>query len=467
MNKWEQSRRDLLKSLGVGVACLPLLKAGIAKGQGAAPGATGSPLRVIMHLQTEGYRMAQWLPAAGPLTAALPPSLSPLEPFKDQLIVLANLTNPKFLGCERWGHGSYGGIFAGGAVNPNSGNGKEYWEPLVPTADQIIANHLLKATPALRKSLAFEIGTGATGRYPGSNRCYWTGMQQPVTPESDPYKVYGQIFAGRPTTMGPMADPAADKMRAERKSLLDFVGRDLEAFKTRLGAEDKAAIDGHLTAIRDLERQLTMAPVQGGNCGNLWSGNPAQPVAINTANTPMLWTLQMQLIVMALKCDVTRVGTTQVGDATGGRIIFDFVPGVPRMGNGYQPNRDWHDLGHRPVRSGVADGDDKQKVDKWTMGKFAELLGMLKSTPDTQGTMLDNTVVLWANHMEEGANHNSQKTPWMLAGNVGGYFRMGQCVASAGKPVNGVLYHLCHALGSPVEWVGSPAFGKGWDGLTA
>ena len=81
--------------------------------------------------------------------------------------------------------------------------------------------------------------------------------------------------------------------------------------------------------------------------------------------------------------------------------------------------------------------------------------------------MLDNTVVLWANHMEEGANHNSQKTPWMLAGNVGGYFRTGQCVASAGKPVNGVLYHLCHALGSPVQYVGSPAFGKGWDGLTA
>jgi hypothetical protein len=461
MNKWETSRRDLLKKLGVGVACLPLLKAGYAKAQGKPP------LRVIFHLQTEGYRMAQWLPAAGPLTAALPPSLSPLEPFKDQLIVLANLTNPKFLGCERWGHGSYGGIFAGGAVNPNSGNGKEYWEPLVPTADQIIANHVLKTNTNLRKSLAFEIGTGGTGRYPGSNRCYWTGMQQPVTPESDPYKVYGQIFAGRPTTPGMMADPAADKMRAERKSLLDFVGRDLEAFKTRLGAEDKAAIDGHLTAIRDLERQLTMAPVQGGNCGNLWSGNPAQPVAINTANTPMLWTLQMQLIVMALKCDVTRVGTTQVGDATGGRIIFDFVPGVPRMGNGYQPNRDWHDLGHRPVRSGVADGDDKAKVDKWTMGKFAELLGMLKATPDTQGTMLDNTIVLWGNHMEDGSNHGAQKMPWIIAGKGQGYFKTGQCIPNPGRAINGPLYEICAAMGVQQPFYNDQAIGQPMPALKA
>ena len=66
--------------------------------------------------------------------------------------------------------------------------------------------------------------------------------------------------------------------------------------------------------------------------------------------------------------------------------------------------------------SGVADGDDKSKVDKWTMGKLAELLTMLKNTPDTQGTMLDNTVVLWGNHMEDGASHGATKIPWIIAG---------------------------------------------------
>jgi hypothetical protein len=458
MTRWELSRRDLLKTLGVGTACLPLLSAGMARGQ------TAATRKFICHLQTEGYRMVNWLPPAGPLPATLPSSLLPLAEFKDQLIVIGNLGNKAFPGCVKWGHGAYGGIFTGGTVDPNSGNGKEYWEPLQPSIDQQIAAQFAKESPMLaRKSLPFEIGTGATGRYPGSNRCYWTGNKQPVTPESDPYKIYSQIFAGRPmTTPGaPMSDPAADKLRLERKSLLDFVGQDLERFKARLGAEDRMSIDGHLTSIRDLERQLTAGPVATGSCGNpMWSGDPAKPLAINTANTPQLWTLQLQLIVAALRCGVTRVGTTQVGDATGGRIIFDFVPGVPRMGNGYQPNRDWHDLGHRPVRAGVADGDDKSKVDKWTMGKFAELLTMLKTTPDTAGTMLDNTVVLWGNHMEDGSSHGATKIPWIIAGKGQGYFKTGMGIPTPNREINGPMFEICRAMGIQQDFYNNADTGK-------
>ncbi len=134
-----------------------------------------------------------------------------------------------------------------------------------------------------------------------------------------------------------MPDPAVDKLRAERKSLLDFVGRPGEVPQPP-GRRGQDVGRRHLESIRALEKQLAAPQQSIGACGGvMWSGDPAKPIDINTANTPVLWTLQMQLIVAALKCDVTRVGTTQVGDATGGRIIFDFVPGVPRQGNGYQP----------------------------------------------------------------------------------------------------------------------------------
>ena len=464
MNKWEFSRRELLKGLGVGGACLPLLSATTSYGQ-----APVMPKRFICHLQTEGYRIPKWLPAAGPLTAALPESMAPLEQFKGELLVLGNLSNPKFPGCARWGHGSYGGIFTAGAVDPASGNGKEYWEPLGKSIDQLVADEFAKTAPQLRKSLAFEIGAGGAGRYLGSNRCYWTGNKQPVSPESDPYRVYGQIFAGRPTTMGAAPDPAADKLRIERKSLLDFVGKDLERFKARLGSEDRMAVEGHLASVRELEKSLASTPQQIGNCGGVFSGNPAQPVAVNTANTPMLWTLQMQLIVAALRCDVTRVGTTQVGDSTGGRIIFDFVPGVPREGNGYQRFRDWHDLGHQPVRSGVPDGDDKAKVDKWTMGKFAELLTMLKGQQEGTGTMLDNTVVLWGNHMEDGSNHGAQKCPWIIAGKGRGYFKTGQCIPNSGRAINGPLYEIARSMDVKLEgdFFGDAALGKAMPELRA
>jgi hypothetical protein len=452
MNKWEVSRRDVLKSLGVGVACLPVLNATTSYAQ-----PNEAPKRMIVHLQTEGYRRENWLPANGPL-ATLPASLQPLEAFKDHLIVMADLTNPKFPGCEKWAHGSYGGIFTAGPVDPNSGNGKEYWEPTVPSLDQIVAGAIEKANPQItQKTLAFGIGTGGTGKYPGSNRCFWAGPKQPITPETDPYKVYGQIFAGRPTTT--MADPAADKMRAERKSLLDFVGKDLERFKARLGTEDRMMVDGHLDSIRQLEKKLGASQQQIGSCGGLWSGDPAKPVALTTANTPMLWSLQMQLVVSALRCDVTRVGTTQVGDATGGAIVFNFVEGVPMEGNGYQKFRDWHDLGHRPVRP-VADGDDKSRVDKWTMGKFAELLGYLQKTPDGAGTMLDNTAVLWGNHMEDGANHGAQKMMWIIAGKCKGYFKTGQCIVAPNRAINGPLMEMASAMDAKIDYFGDPALGK-------
>jgi hypothetical protein len=455
MTKWELSRRDLLKKLGIGGACLPLLN--VSRSYAQEP---DFPKRFIVHLQTEGYRMPNWLPAAGPLTGPLPDSTSPLEAFKNKLIFLANLGNEHFPGCDRWAHGAYGQIFTAGPTDPNSGNGKEYWEPTIPSVDQVVANGIAKIAPQLsRKSLAFEIGVGS-GSFLGSKRCFWSGAKQPITPEPDPYKAYADIFGGRPANPT-TPDPAIDRLVAERKSILDFVGKDLERFRDRLGAEDKMSVTGHLESIRALEKQLAAPRQMIGACGGvMWSGDPARPIAINTANTPVLWTLQMQLIVAALKCDVTRVGTTQVGDATGGRIIFDFVPGVPRQGNGYQPNRDWHDLGHRPVRAGVADGDDKSKVDKWTMTKFAELLTMLKSVPEGTGNMLDSTTVLWGNHMEDGANHGAVKIPWIIAGDAKGYLKTGQCLPSTGRDIGGVLAELCAAMDVPVPFFGNEATGK-------
>lgn len=450
MRNWELSRRSLLRGLGVGAGCLPLLRATRSYAQAAKV-----PKRLIVHLQTEGYRIPAWLPKDGPLaTQMLPDSTSPLEEYKSELIFLGNLGNPRFPGCARWGHGSYGQIFTGGDVDPSSGNGKEYWEPTVLSVDQVVANGIMKTAPNLtRPTLPLEVKVGGGG-FPGSKRCFWSGPKQPVTPEPDPYKIYAQVFGGKPVGM---ADPAADKLIAERRSLLDFVGKDLERFATRLGTEDRVVIAGHLQSIRDIEKQLMG---QKGTIGQ-WSGDPARPIDIKAnANVPLLLTLQFELMVAALKSDVTRVGTMQFGDATGGAIVFDFVPGVPRMGNGYQPLRDWHDLGHRPVRAGVPDGDDKAKVDKWTMTKFAELLKLLKGAPEGTGTMLDNTLVLWGNHMEDGANHGAVKVPWILAGKCQGYFKTGQCLANSGRAINAVMTEICNAMDVKVDTFNDAMAGK-------
>jgi hypothetical protein len=432
---WALARRDLLKSLGIGAACLPILQASKSFAQTG-----GFPKRLMVILLTEGYRPGQVaLPASGPIgTQMLPPVSSPLEKWKNDLIILTNLNNPQFRGCARWGHGTYGTIFAQDRGDPNTGNGKEYWEPMNPTFDQVIAKANMGQAVA---SIATSVRVGTNSGGTGSNRCFWTGAKQPITPEADPYNLYNMLFAGKTGGGTGMADPGADKMRAERKSLLDFVGGSLERFGAQLGVEDRAVIMGHLDSIRSLETELTAPKASLGACGVQLTGDPSKPVDVTSnANNGILLNLHFQLMVAALKCDATRVTTLQFGDATGGSVTFPQV----------NVNRNWHSLGHNP-------GTDKIVVDKWVMTQFSGLLDMIKAVPEGTGTMLDHMTVLWANHMESGDTHGATKLPWIIAGKGNGFWKQGISIMDSGKNNTHVMATICNAMGVPLTSFGDGA----------
>jgi hypothetical protein len=113
----------------------------------------------------------------------------------------------------------------------------------------------------------------------------------------------------------------------------------------------------------------------------------------------------------------------------------------------------WYAFGHNPVLDGI---DRKRIIDTWFMTRFSELLGMLRAALEPGGSMLDNSVVLWASSMEDGSNRSSQSLPWMLAGSCGGYFKTGQRADTAGKPSCGVLTEICHAMGIMEDPFGPP-----------
>jgi hypothetical protein len=181
-------------------------------------------------------------------------------------------------------------------------------------------------------------------------------------------------------------------------------------------------------------------------------------------NFPQVLDVTFELMVMALKCDVTRVAAMQMVDSGGANLPWNFLPEIPEQGTGFHTSkRNWHDIAHNPVMGGV---DHKRIVDKWCMDRFADLLDRMKAVQEPNGTLLSNSVVLITNHMEDGANHDVQKLPWILAGQCGGVFRTGHCAASAGKPLNGVLADVCNAMRVPVDYYADPEFGEPWDGLT-
>jgi hypothetical protein len=428
MRDWHQSRRDLLKRLGVGAACLPLLRA--HRGWGApAP-----RKRLVVIEMVHGYRQAFWKPAPGPLAGrTLPDTISAFDPVRDAMIFLPDLTNP---GAGTNGRYLYGVMFYG---MPGVPTGSSYKEPDGPTLDQVVA----KGVPAQggRASLHLGVQLDRVPRAsvaPGANFCFWSGAGQPIHPQGDPVVVYADVMAGP----GAPDPTAVRRLIARRKSILDYVGSNLDEFRARSGTEDRAVIDAHMESIRDLERQLAAAP-QTALCA------PTKPPAIDVAAAASYASIleaHLRLMVVALACGVTNVVTLQTSDVLGLAIDFgSFVPGIPaKSTSGFKtPWRNWADLAHNPVQGGV---DHKKIVDRWFCERFAEALVQMRQLDEGGSTLLDNTVVVIGNNMQEGANHDAQKVPWMLAGG-GSFLKTGNCPNSAGQSTASVMAGVCDALG--------------------
>ena len=164
---WTLARRDVLKGLGVGLACLPLISPERAR----AAATPGGNKRLVVILTSEGYRQQFWKPAnPGPLTGALPESLAPLEPHRSDLIVMPDLNNVGFGTGASGGHGSYGSVFYG--LEPGK---VSYKRPKGSTFDQVIAAAMPKnasGRPTLPLQIQLERSPQSNPSAPASNRCF-------------------------------------------------------------------------------------------------------------------------------------------------------------------------------------------------------------------------------------------------------------------------------------------------------
>jgi hypothetical protein len=433
------TRRALLKQLGLGPFLLPLLPAATAR-------AAGTANRLLCVVHTGGYRQAHWRPPEGPLTGTLPASAAPLQPWKDRLIFLPELANPHHRGSPE---GAYACAFYG---LPQRTTAADYPEPLGRTVDQVVAR-ALPGGPARSLALHVQIDLPPVPPERGASRCFWAGPDRPVVPEGDPTAVYRRLFAGRP------GDPAISRLLLERRSVLDVVGKTLNRWRDRLGIEDRVVVDGHLNAVREFERSLGGA--QPATCVVPAAGaDPRDP-----ALWPKLLDAQLALAVAAMSCGHSPVVTLQLSNAIGASIDFGlFVPGIPARTGGYRApptQRSWLEL----ARNGTMNGTNiKRLIDQWLMQKLADLLGRLNGLPGRGNlSLLDDSVVLWGSQMRDGDGPSDDpRVAWLLAGKGGGALETGQCAATAGKPLSGVLADVCTAFGVP----GQP-FGPGHGGLLA
>jgi hypothetical protein len=416
------TRRQLLKTLGVSAAATPLLPAldGWAAAEAGAK-------RLLMLFTPDGMVPEKWWPTGSETSWSLPAdgTLEPLMRHKSDLIIMKNLPH------KTRGNGAHeqamGSLFTGNSLLGNKRAG-------AASIDQIIAKALPRTVdfPSLQFGVqSFYGGEGdlTSKRTNVNSYLVYTGPGEMVPAESDPYVMFDRVFAGVGT--GGVGDSqATERLRAERRSLLDFVKEEIADVRLKVGRIDRSKIDAHLEGTREIERRLDSAG--GRQVGAVTRPDGGIDLARNV-NFPKLLPLMNRLLVQTLAADRTRVATMQYSRG------FSLV------------KHDW--LGakeqHHFISHKTAEKPILAAIQKWYMGHIADLLDQLKQVPEGAGTMFDNMLVVYANELHTGWDHAPGPTACWWAGKLGGMVpRTGRFIDYAGEnDHNQMLCTIAHAMG--------------------
>ncbi|MFT3925733.1 MAG: DUF1552 domain-containing protein [Myxococcales bacterium] len=420
------SRRTLLGGLGA-LALSSVLP-------GTRPRARAkAPTRLLLVHVPEGMWSGAARPAAG--STQLGPILEALQPHQANLSVLNNL-DMQSRDYGPGGDGHHRGVvhmFTGTEqVDENNAGG--------PSVDQKIAQSIGGGLPFASLQFAVRIVYGDT-----NSRPIWSGPGKVVPAMQSPWEAYKRIFGNfTPPGSSPAPTPKLDL----RRSALDYALADSAALRNKLGARDRELLDSYQASLRDIEQRLMTTQAQmPASCALPQLGAAVDEKA--EANYPAIGRLQMDLIVAAFQCGLTRVASLQWGNSND-QCTYSFL-GVNTLG---------HDMAHNNNNCDP-DHSKKLKVYRWYSEQAAYLLSKLKSIPEDGGTMLDNTLILWASEFSDSNGHSADKLMWLLMGNAGGFFKTGKVLDCGGRSVNDVHVSLCNALGLQTSSFGNPAYCKG------
>ena len=421
------SRRELLRRLGVGSAVLPFL--GNLPSLAAA-GTTAPKKRLVIVFSPDGVvKKNFWPTEPGPFTTLppvvqpieLPPILRPLEPFRDQLLMLKGVHDKvqgdgdrhmRGMGCLLTGIELFPGNIQGGGETPAG------WSSGL-SIDQEIKNFLQSQPETATRMGSLEFGVLVPNRADTWTRMIYTGPNKPVAPIDDPYQMFHRLY-------GQMKD------RESMRSVLDELREDLATVSSALPAEDRRILEEHAALVRGFEKEMASHHAEVAHAVPVLE----QGIVEQNDQMPKISRMQIELVVASLAADFTRVASLQYTNSVG------------------QPHMKWlgieegqHDLSHEP-NSNEAAQEKLTKINTWYAGEVAHLAKRLAETPEPggQGSLLDHTTILWTNELGEGNSHSLDDIPWLMVGNGLG-FTMGRCLDFKGVPHNRLHLAIAHAMG--------------------
>jgi Protein of unknown function (DUF1552) len=411
--------------------------------------AQGLPKRLLLVFWCGGSTVSQDWPVGGEADFTFPSLVSSLAPYKNQLIILKNLRRGMD-GSKGSHQGATGGVWSGARAVAKEGPGP--WMS-GPSINQIIINKVKQPTPF--QTIDLDCQSEDQGNLRSKTLFDMAG--HPMPGEQDPSRAFDRIFTDGVVTAG--ADPKiAERLRNERKSVLDLVDHDLNALKGRLGGQDKIRLEQHLEALRSIEQRIS--PATGAAAGVTFkpptkTDFPKIEFLAND-NYPKIGKMHIDLAVSALASDRSRIVTLQFSQGNGD-IIYNWL-GV---------KGEHHALTHGGVTTPALD-----KINQFHFEQFAYLLGQMSAVKEGNGTLLDNTVVVFANELHDGYSHTPDPSQVFLAGSGGGYFKTGRQIIypAVNKGISGraatpnhsqLLVSLCQYMGVDINQVADPSIGPG------
>ncbi len=453
------SRRTMLRGVGAAIA-LPWLEAFLPRLALAGPPSSAWPLRLAFVYVPNGVNGAAWRPEAKGDAFAWTPTLEPLAPFRDRVLVLSGLAHAKANanGDGPGDHARAAGTFLTGAqAFKTSGAGVR----VGTSVDQVAA--VAVGRDSLFQSLELGCDAGAvSGECDSGYSCAyssnlsWRTPTAPMAKEIDPRLVFDRLFADG--AEGSAAERVARWKR--RKSILDLALDDADRLRGRLGESDRAKVDEYLEGVRSVERRIARAveaalernePAKGP--GNVGGGGGAVAAGKRPTSVPRDLgehaRLMSDLLVLAFQGDVTRVSTFFVANEGNGRSY-------PSIG----VKEGHHGLSHH---GGDAAAIAKiRKIDRFHVELFAHMLAGLRAVKEGDGTLLDHAMVVYGSGIGDGNLHNHDELPIVLAGGGNGTLAGGRhLVYPRTTPLCNLFTSLLERMG-----VAEPAFGDATGRLT-
>jgi hypothetical protein len=413
-------RRTFLRGLGASLAlpALEIMSPALSYGKIAQ---AKKPLRLAILFKGAGVNPSSWDIHGGSETQFdLSPLLSPLEKNKSDIVILRNLQ-----GSGR------GGGHESATVNFMTGQLRKSRLIQRQSFDQVIADHVGNQTPV--KSLQMRSDTYLDGNDPAENFLSYDADGHPMPVEDKPEVVFNQLFKGFHNS----------HFRQRTSSVLDDVKESYKAIARKASRQDQQILEQYLQSVREVERDIGQFTTQVNTSRDkkLSQIKPI-PAANNLAERTRA---MLDLTALAFWTDMTRVSTLMMAH-TESRSTFEFL-GI---------NDELHMLSHfvrTRNRSGGLGGYDR--INLWYVQQFSKFIERLKELPDAEGSVLDNSAILFGSGIKHGDYHSVTDLPLVLAGGGGGQILPGRHVEYPTVPNSNLHLKLMDIMGVKREQYGN------------